>query len=344
MSNQLELLRQQLQEKANAANKRSSPSGDNALYPFWNAQTDTTTTVRFLPDGGNEENPFFWVERRVIKLTFDGIIGRPEYANKEVSVTVPCMKMYDNKLRCPVLEAINPFWNTDLHDTARKFYPKRTFIMQGFVRGLPNFINGKEDVAPENPIRRFTVNQSLFKNIQQAILDPEMRNMPTDYENGTDFRIIKTQQGQYASYHTSNFARSETPLTAEEVAAIDQYGLFNLKEFLPNRPSEEGVAVIEEMFHASLAGLPYDPKWSEHFRPYGVDFGNTGGQSAPAPQQQAVPQQSAPAPQPQQAAPAATTPPWESQQQTQQAEPQSGGMDDPNDALARLRAQVQKSQ
>lgn len=329
--NQLEKLRQQLQNQNQNAN-RPSGGADNALFPFWNAKSGTTTVVRFLPNGGSEENPFFWVERRVTKLEFDGVIGRPEYSNKKVSVTVPCMKMYDNSNRCPILEGIAPLWNTTEanQDIARKFYPKRSFIMQGFVRSVPEFIPNKEDNAPENPIRRFMINQNLFKNIQQGMLDPDMRNIPTDYINGCDFKIIKTQQGEWPNYSTSTFARSESSLTSEENAAIEQYGLFNLEEFLPNKPTPEGVAVIEEMFQASFAGLPYDPKWADFYRPWGMDFDNTKPAPAAAPAQSTAPQEnSSPAP-------------WENQAQSEPAP--SATIDNPNDALARLRAQVQNSQ
>jgi len=278
MTQSLEQLREQLRKQQGGdGTSTSKPSGgDNALFKFWDAKNDTTTVIRFLPDK-DTTNPFFWVERQVVNLTFDGILGDPSTTGKTISVQVPCMKMYDHTLHCPIRAEINKYWKTDKEDLARKYWPKRSYLMQGFVRECPF----EEENSPENPIRRFTINKTLFKNIQQSLLDPEMEEMPTSYDRGTDFRIIKTQQGEYANYSTSTFARKETSLNDNERAAIEQYGLYDLKDFLPNRPTDEGLAVIEEMFFASLEGMPYDPKWANHYKPYGYDFSGSTPVSTP---------------------------------------------------------------
>jgi hypothetical protein len=102
-------------------------------------------------------------------------------------------------------------------------------------------------------------------------MDPEMENLPTDYTTGTDFRLTKTQKGQYADYSTSNWARRERGLSEDELAAVSTHGLFTLNDYLPKRPSADGVKVIYDMFQASVDGELYDPaKWSDHYRPYGV--------------------------------------------------------------------------
>ena len=62
-----------------------------------------------------------------------------------------------------------------------------------------------------------------------------MENMPTDYMNGTDFRVTKTTKGQYADYSTSKWARKERALDENELAAIDSNGLYNLSDFLPKK-------------------------------------------------------------------------------------------------------------
>ena len=36
-------------------------------------------------------------------------------------------------------------------------------------------------------------------------MDPDMENLPADYDAGTDFRLTKTQKDQYADYSTSNW-------------------------------------------------------------------------------------------------------------------------------------------
>ena len=119
-------------------------------------------------------------------------------------------------------------------------------------------------------------------------MDPEMENLPTDYVNGTDFRLTKTTKGQYADYSTSKWARKESSLDETQLAAIDENGLFNLNDFLPAKPTAEGVQAIAEMFQASVDGELYDPaKWGNFYKPYGLDTGtstqSTVAQAQPAP-------------------------------------------------------------
>ena len=96
--------------------------------------------------------------------------------------------------------------------------------------------------------------------------------MPTDYLAGTNFKIAKTSNGSYADYSTSSWARKETALTEDQLAAIDEYGLNTLSDFLPAKPSQTEVGIIAEMFEASVDGELYDPdRFAEYFRPWGMD-------------------------------------------------------------------------
>jgi len=259
----------ELRAKLAEQDQRQSGSreSDNAIYAFWNIPNDTTATMRFLPDG-DESNTFFWQERQMIRITFPGVKGQDEA--RPVTVNVPCIEMWGET--CPVHAKIRPwFKDPTLEDIGRKYWKKRSYIFQGFVVNNP--LEG--DVKPENPVRRFVINPSIFKIIKAALMDPEMENLPTDYTSGTDFRLTKTQKGQYADYSTSNWARRERTLGEEELEAIDTHGLFTLNDYLPKRPDARGVEVIYEMFEASVDGELYDVnKWGEYYRPYGVDNPN----------------------------------------------------------------------
>ena len=72
------------------------------------------------------------------------------------------------------------------------------------------------------------------------------------------------------------------------MAAIDTHGLYNLNDFLPAKPTPEGVQAIAEMFEASVNGELYDPaKWGNFYKPYGLDTGtstqSTVASAQPAP-------------------------------------------------------------
>ena len=241
----------------------SRTGGDNAIYPFWNLKEGEQATVRFLPDG-DKENTFFWKERLMIKLPFAGIKGETD--SRPVQVQVPCMEMYGES--CPILSEVRGwFKDPKLEDLGRKYWKKRSYIFQGFVKDDP--LN--EESTPENPVRRFIIGPQIFQIIKGALMDPDMEDLPTDSTSGVDFRIIKTSKGGYADYSTSTWSRKSRPLTEDENKAIENNTLFNLNDFLPKKPSEVEVKVMKEMFEASVDGEAYDQdKFGQYFRPAGL--------------------------------------------------------------------------
>ena len=125
-----------------------------------------------------------------------------------------------------------------------------------------------DDKAPENPIRRFVMNAQIFNIVKTGVMDPEIEELPTDYVRGLDFKIAKTKKGKFADYTSSSYARRERALDANEMAAIEKYGLFDLKSFLPKKPTEVELKVIQEMFQASVDGEAFDmARWGQYFKP-----------------------------------------------------------------------------
>ena len=255
-------IRAKLKEQETRSSGQST-GGDNAIYPFWNLKEGETSTVRFLPDG-DENNTFFWQERLMIKLPFAGIKGETD--SRPVQVQVPCMEMYGET--CPVLSEVRGwFKDKNLEDMGRKYWKKRSYVFQGFVTDNPL----KEDSTPTNPIRRFIIGPQIFQIIKGALMDPDMNELPTDYTAGVDFRIAKTSKGGYADYSTSNWARRERPLDESEYKAIEDSGLFNLSDYLPKKPSEVEVGVIKKMFDVFDEKKAYDmEQFGQYFRPAGV--------------------------------------------------------------------------
>lgn len=265
MATSLAEIRAKLQAQENRS-QGGQPQGDNAIYAHWNIPEGTSAKVRFLPDA-NTSNSFFWVERLMIKLPFAGIKGQAD--SKPVVVQVPCVEMYGDA--CPILAEVRTwFKDPGLEEMGRKYWKKKSYLFQGFVKENPL----SDDKTPENPIRRFVISPQIFNLIKAALMDPELESMPTDYSAGLDFTITKTSKGGYADYSTSKWSRKETALTAQEQAAIDQFGLYNLSDFLPKRPGDVELKVIKEMFEASVDGQAYDPdRWSQYFKPSGFQGG-----------------------------------------------------------------------
>ena len=276
-------IRAKLQSQESKGTGNSGSFGDGTVYPHWNINEGDTSRLRFLPDA-DPKNNFFWVEKRMIKLPFAGIKGQAD--SKPVIVQVPCIEMfagYENK--CPILAEVRPWFkdkDPELELLGRKYWSKKSYLFQGFVRENPI----KEDKTPENPIRRFIISPQIFNLVKSALMDPELENLPTDYQNGLDFSVLKTSKGGYADYSTSKWARKESALNADELEAIDKFGLFNLSDFLPKMPTAEEQAIMLDMFHASVDGEAYDTeKWGKFFKPAGLQTADeaTGTtESAPA--------------------------------------------------------------
>ena len=305
--------------KSQESRSERTGGGDNAIYPHWNIPEGSTAAVRFLPDG-DPNNTFFWAERLMIRLPFNGV--KNDMNSKPVVVQVPCVEMWNET--CPVLSEVRGwFKDSSLEEMGRKYWKKRSYIFQGFVNENP-----LQEDTPENPIRRFVISPSIFNLIKDALMDPDIQEMPTDYTAGLDFRITKTTKGQYADYSTSKWARKETALTESQMAAIETNGLHTLSDFLPKKPTEVELQCIKEMFEASVDGQPYDvDRWGQYYRPYGIDApagSSTSSTStataapttpAPAPAATPSPIAAAPAPAPQVetvAAPAEAAPAGES--------------------------------
>ena len=307
------------QQEANTGGNRG-PQGPNPIYPFWNMKEGESSTLRFLPDG-NPDNTFFWAERLMIKLPFAGVKGETD--SRPVQVQIPCMEMYGET--CTILNEVRGwFKDPSLEDMGRKYWKKRSYVFQGFVTENPI----GEDSTPENPIRRFIIGPQIFQIIKQALMDPDMEELPTDYTAGVDFRLNKTSKGGYADYSTSNWARRDRPLGDAEMAAVNAHGLFNLSDFLPKKPGEVELKVMQEMFEASVDGEAFDmDRWGQYFRPAGMAQ-RTGDPVAPAASTPAPTPAAAPAPVAE-AAPEATPAP------AAEAAPAEGG--NAQDILAMIR-------
>lgn len=256
-------------------NNNTKPQTDNTIYPHWNMDEGTNATVRFLPDA-DPNNPFFWVEKSMLKFPFTGIKGDPN--SKPFTLSVPCIEMYPGNEKCPVLTEVRTWYKDEsMTELANKYWKKRSYIYQGFVRANPI----GADETPENPIRKFVITASIHNIIKTSLMDPELMETPVHYTQGLDFNIRKTMKGGYADYATSGWSRRESALTEAEQAAIDAHGLFNLSDFLPKKPTATELEIIKEMFEASVDGQPYDlDRWGAYYRPYGV--ANPNAASAPS--------------------------------------------------------------
>ena len=244
-------------EFAAQANK---PRSDTSIYPHWEMALNATATLRFLPDG-NIDNPFFWVERDMVKLPFAGIKGKQEI--RPLQVLVPCMQMYGEE--CPVLQEVQT-WKKDptLEEMARRYWKKRSYFYQGFVRESPF----RESDSPVNPIRQFIIGPQIHSLVLNMLMHRDLLESPCDFERGMDFTIKKTDKNGYSNFDQSYWAFKESALSKTELEAVDMFGLKDLGTRLPPKPNDDAVSVIREMFEASIDGELYDEeRWGTYYSP-----------------------------------------------------------------------------
>jgi len=126
-------IRARLAAQENKSSGSKYPTSDGAIFPHWKMDEGASCSLRFLPDA-DPNNSFFWIERQVIKLPFNGVKGDPNV--RQVTVQVPCVEMFGEN--CPVLAEVRPWYKDEtLKEMANKYWKKRSYIFQGFVRQNP---------------------------------------------------------------------------------------------------------------------------------------------------------------------------------------------------------------
>lgn len=248
------------------ASKKGSKT-PSAYFPFYQTPIGGTSVLRLLPDG-NIDNPLPWATKFQFKMPFCGVSGGDYETGGDVLVTILSEKTFGKK--DSVAEAMKELWDgTDAEkNLARIYYPKPTYICQALVVSTPVV----ETAAPECPIRLVGLNKSIADIVQTALTDVDAEWAPHDIEHGRDFKIVVGQNGNFRSYNKSGFSIKERPLNATELAAIEKWGLRDLKAELGAAPGEEQVAMLEEMLQASLNQEPFDvAKWGAYYKAWPAD-------------------------------------------------------------------------
>lgn len=274
MSTMLERMRKRVQERNPGFAK------DYSIYAFWNLKFGGSSTFRLLPfsdpiSGG------FWTEKVLLPMQFTD----PNDPDKVVKFVAPCLEMYEPASKCPMLVPVRALYdeakelkntgNTKeserLSSIAGFHWKKPTFYYQGFV----NKSGMAEDELPANSIRVFPFNKKIHQIIYNSIFhsdeDPyetlpcgeftveDVEALLGDGEidmsifDGFNFIVKKNQQGKWADWTSgSNWSKSTSALTDEQLAAIAEHKLHDLQKRLPERPSEDQYAVLAEMMELSI--------------------------------------------------------------------------------------------
>lgn len=231
-----------LDQLRSAFKKDTTANTGNGLgnyYPFHKMQTGESSTVRFLPDL-NSDNPMgFLVEKRTHTLTING-----------QKRNVPCRTMYGED--CPICKVSSAYYKANDAVNGKKYWRKLQYIGQALIVDSPIPVKDGEEAAT-GTVKLMTINPQLYKVIKEAFESGDLENIPFDYEMGTNFIIKKDQQGEYASYILSKFAKRETALDDDTIEFVKGQ-LKDLSTVLPKCPD---LTEVEAMLEADMTGAEY---------------------------------------------------------------------------------------
>lgn len=280
-------------ESKNASMQFQNTSGSSDIFKFGDLKVGDEVRIRFVEDA-DTTNSFFWRERHSRTLRFDSLLlPNGSTMMKDTYVSVPAFNLKSNETSLDDLpqeylyksnedviqQKIKGFW-IDGDKTSQalynKFGKKVTYLFQGFVRS-PGY---------ETKLYRFVINKELFNLIKTFMTDSEIEDVPCDIVYGRDFilkvseknAVINGSNTKVKDYVTqSKWSSKVTELTVQEKEFLETNGAFDLKKYLPKRPTAEQETIMLEMYNASYDGNPYDIKnWASTYRPDNIRLDQDG--------------------------------------------------------------------
>jgi len=225
--------------KAGFSAATASNAVKNNYYPFFKMPDDSSARIRFLPDL-NEDNPLgFMIEKITHQLTVNG-----------EKKTVPCLASYGDE--CPICKVSKEYYDAGDKVNGKLYWKKKNYLAQALIGEDPIIEKGHE--SADGKVKIFSIGFSIFKIIKDSFESGELDVAPFAYEDGTDFIIKKTKQGEFASYTLSKFARKSSTLDQDQIDYV-QSELVDLATLLPKKPE---LATIEGLLMAALTGKSYD--------------------------------------------------------------------------------------
>lgn len=200
-----------------------------------------TAKIRFIPNPSDPEN-IFWVNQSFINISFSGTTAKPHQPVSGRIQPTPA-----------IIDINRGLWKTN-EDIARKFYPRKSYVAQAIVKSDPT------GAGLEGTLVKITISPQLYKVIIGVIMDDSLEALPCDVNRGLDFNIIKTQQGEFANYSSSSFARKESALTPSELQlALSAPGLETYAQPELTELEQEHLLAA---YTAAISGDEFDTSWS----------------------------------------------------------------------------------
>jgi len=224
-------------EKESKTDNGGKKRGD--MYPFWQMDLNKKAVIRILPDK-NQDNPYmFYVDKLEHTLSINGKNER-----------VPCLQMYGEK--CPICDVSRDYYKAEGKASAngKYYYRKKISLLRVLVVEDPLPPDEETGEKSDGKVLNTQFGYQLMEKIKEEIGSDELGDaLPWDMEEGYNFNIKKTPQGEYGTYTVgSGFARRPTAIDADLLETIE---LVDLETLLPKNP---GYEFVKRKLDAHISG------------------------------------------------------------------------------------------
>ena len=237
-------------EKLAALRAQFKPKEQNAsfvgalpMYPFWNMKDGDRVVLRFLPDKDTTNVRDFLTEKVTHRLKIGG-----------KDRNVPCLSMYGEP--CPICKLSSDFYKAEDKINGKKYWRSKQHLAQCLIVEDPLPADPKTGETHKGKVRAISLGYQIFNILQEALLseDDPIESLPYDMDEGIDFVIKRTKQGEYPSYVTgTKFNSRSRSLTEEERAEAEEH-MIELHRLLPKNP---GFDKTEALLAADVSGEDY---------------------------------------------------------------------------------------
>lgn len=236
----IELLKQKLAEEK-AKKDGAGTTFNNDIYPFWTMEVGQQARVRILQDL-NEDNDFIFFRDRLEHIL--SINGEDK--------KIPCRQMYGEE--CPICDLSRKWYKEEGKESknGKYYYRKKVSLVRVLVLEDPLPPNKETGETYEGKVMNTQFGFQLMEKIKEQISNDDLGEF-YDLDDGYDFIIKKTPQGNYGTYSVgSQFARKSSVIDDDIKETVELVDLGTLL------PKDLGYDKVHAMLEAHLNGGDYD--------------------------------------------------------------------------------------